>query len=647
MKKQRHWISLLIYFVLSAFLTACTKDFDEHYRSNSELEKNIVQVLEEDGRFSSFVEIIDELGLRETLGEAAIYTCLAPADEHVRAYLESRGYASAAEAPEEELLRYVNYHFINGMYYVYDLEKRYLNVSTELAQTRATYYKTRITSSRPGKSIRIFTSPFFDKQQDDYRGLYQAEGTGFMVESARISESDHDIDANNGVIHVLEDPLVVLPRTDEALAADPETSIFSQWLEKHVQYTLGEKDEFGWVDTTLYKSYTIGRNLADENRLSTLLVPTNEAVLAYFEPYMEEDLYNTIDSLPQRVMYSLLRSSVIDDIWFKGDLERNDPEWRAFSLARIPRIEDVSPLISGSVPASNSVIYKVNKLIESPEMHSVEGGVYMKSREYSQWYWMFESTDLEAGLTDPLNYQHGPKTVLLQPDEFWGFPLAEDMNKEDLERRLEACRTGIINLDVRTEDGFRKRYYPTEFGYILYDDGRFYDYTGNSVSLLSGESVWERSNGTIYEIDGFLNPLDKTDTTLTVYSLMRNDPELSVFTQACVRAGLATELNLTGFFTYTVLAPTDEALMNAGVDPGELSETELLAFVNTYIIPNRYIFSDGVFNGQIPDKNGAYVTVSGAWDGFAVTGASGNTVTPVTPDIQGSNGMIHKVGQVL
>src|SRR3546814_7237474 len=82
----------------------------------------------------------------------------------------------------------------------------------------------------------------------------------------------------------------------------PETSIYSHWVEKHVQYTLGEKDEYGWVDTTLYKGYSFGRNLADEDVRSTLLVPTDEAILSYFEPYMEELLFNTIDSLPKRVM---------------------------------------------------------------------------------------------------------------------------------------------------------------------------------------------------------------------------------------------------------------------------------------------------------------------------------------------------------
>src|SRR5690606_5873496 len=97
-----------------------------------------------------------------------------------------------------------------------------------------------------------------------------------------------------------------------------------------------------------------------------------------------------------------------------------------------------------------------------------------------------------------------PKTVLVQPDDTWGFPLASDMLLEDREFRFQQCRSGIFNIDVREDGGFRKRYYPTDFGYVLYDDGRFYDHTGHSVTLLTSDPVYERGNGAIYEIDGFL-----------------------------------------------------------------------------------------------------------------------------------------------
>jgi hypothetical protein len=259
---------------------------------------------------------------------------------------------------------------------------------------------------------------------------------------------------------------------------------------------------------------------------------------------------------------------------------------------------------------------------------------------------MFLHTNLATGLTDGLYYQHSPRTLLVQSDEVWGSPLAEDMEDEDLELRYEQCRTGMLNIDVRKDGGFRKRYYPTEYGYILYDNKKFFDYTGHSVSLIRTEPAWERSNGAIYEIGGFLTPLDKLDATKSVFALISNDPEYSLFKKACTKSGVSTELNLTGFFTYTVFVPTNEAITGAGISVDTMTPAASLEFVNRHIVLNRLIFTDGVFTGNVPDKNGNYMMVGGEWDSFSVTSASGINVSPVTPNKQGCNGVIHKVNQV-
>src|SRR5690606_12123311 len=182
MKKRRHWVALPYGLLLAVTIVAWSKNFDEHYYPSTLLEDNIIEVLEKDGRFSSFVGIIDTLGLRTTLGAAAIYTCLAPTDEHVQAYVQESGYSSLAEVPRQQLEQYVNYHFINGMYHVYDLEKRYREANSELDQTRATVFKTRASDKIPGKFIRIFVPAFFTRQQSDYNDLYPSGGNDLMIE---------------------------------------------------------------------------------------------------------------------------------------------------------------------------------------------------------------------------------------------------------------------------------------------------------------------------------------------------------------------------------------------------------------------------------------------------------------------------------
>ena len=273
--------SMVLGALVCGILWGCSKNIQDYYNPKSSLDKNIIEVLEEDGRFSSFVEIIDRLNLRGTLGEAAIYTCLAPLDEHVSAYFSELDYAAIDAVPEEELRKFVNYHFINGMYYRYDIEQRYATATTAIGRSRATLYRSRTEGNIPGKSVRFFTPHFFDIQAEDYVNFFGESSAGFRVEGALISDTDHDIGAGNGVIHVLETPLSVLPRTDIALANDPETTLFSSWQEKHAAFVLGEKDEFGWVDTTLYNTYDVGRNLEDEEIQSTLLVHPKDAIMTY------------------------------------------------------------------------------------------------------------------------------------------------------------------------------------------------------------------------------------------------------------------------------------------------------------------------------------------------------------------------------
>ncbi len=624
-------------------IVSCSSDFEEHYNPEQQIDRNIIDILNADVQFSNFVEMIDKLELRKTLGEAAIYTCLAPKNEHVQKFFEKNGYSSIDDVPELVLRQYVNYHFISGMYYKYDIEKNYKDAGNGLNPTKATFYKTRSEGKLPGKSVRIFTSAFFEQQGNDYTTMYDAEGDGFMIETVPVSDDEYDIDASNGVIHVLSSPLDVLPRTDEALLSDTQTSLFSKWIEDRVTYTLGEKDEFGWVDTTKYKSYTFGRNLASESVLSTLFVPTNDAIQEYFEPYMA-DLYNTLDSIPENVITEIIKSSILSDTWYKSDIVRNNPELRTNTYPLT--IIDIPSHIVGSVLASNSVIYKLDKMIEPPKLHSVEGGIYMKFATYSQWGWMFSHTTLESGLTDGLYYQHGAKTLLVQPDEIWGAPLAEDLGTEELELRYEECRTGILNYNVMVDGGFQKRFYPTEYGYVLYDDHKFYDYTGKSVSLLSDNPTWERTNGAIFEIDGFFTPLQKTDLTRTVYALIQDNPDCSQFAAACEKAGIVSELNLTGFFTYTIFTPTNVAMQNAGINVEEMDTTALIEFVKRHIVANRYIFTDGVFTGNVQNKNGEYLTINGAWDDFSVTSPSGNVIVPDSVNAQGSNGVVHTINQI-
>jgi len=629
-------------------LCACNKTFDTYYDPESTLGNNILEVLEEKGEFKLFISLIDRANLRKSLSESAIYTCLAPKDEFLNAYfLDELNYNSLDQVPITEVRAYINYHFINGMYYTYDLEKRYTSTENLINKSRVTNYKTRSEGKNIGKNIRIFSPSFFTIQGEDFEFNYQKKGDkSFYIEGVKISTSQCDIGARNGVIHILDSPLFPSLRTDLAISKDPDLSIFSSWIERHSLYVLGEVDEQGNVDTTLYKNFSFGRNLADENTLSTLFAPTDDAIKKYFEPYMDL-IDNTLDSVPKHVMYSLIRSSVHANLWYHSDLVRNQPQWNALTgyiLFGNPVLES----IIGTTPASNSFIYKTNRVMESPEMSSVRSGIMMKYKIYNQWYWMMTNKGLGAGIVDVLFYQHSPKTLLVQSDEIWGSPFAQDMDQIQLEKRLKECRAGIFHFNVLTDGGFKKRFYPTDEGYILFDDNKFFDHTGHSVNLITRSPVWEKPTGSIYEIDGFLNPLDRLDINNTVWKKIQSNSNLSSFKAIVDKALMAGELQLTGFFTYSVFAPSNAALSAAGISPSSLTAEAAKNLINRHIVTNRHLFTDGVFTGQLTNKKGEYLTFSGAWNTFSIQ-FQNNVAYPIpsSSNVQGSNGVLHVINKVL
>ena len=109
---------------------------------------------------------------------------------------------------------------------------------------------------------------------------------------------------------------------------------------------------------------------------------------------------------------------------------------------------------------------------------------------------------------------------------------------------------------------------------------------------------------------------------------------------------MAAQLKLTGFFTYSVFAPVNSVITEAGINVNTMPVEELRYFLQTYIIPNRYIFSDGDFKGQITNSNGNRLTISGSWETFSVSNELGSTIQPVVANLQASNGVLHKINSL-
>lgn len=648
----------LLFLLLALY--SCREEFNDHYDSkgNTTIDKNIVEVLREKPEFSLFVKAIDHLDLAVTLGKAGIYTCLAPRNEDVEKFLAEKNAGSIEAIAEGDLREWVNYHFISGMMYYYDFDKKFQKASKEgLDYPSQTMYKTREESKYPGKYIQVYTPTYFAERASDYKYLYGKDGNDFMVNDVRISDTERDIDAANGVIHVLEAPLSVPLRADKALMADPELSILSKWSEGFALYRIVGEDDFGKIDTTKIKYYDYGAPLATETAPFTMFAPTDEAIMEFFGPYLG-NFENDIQKVPVQLQVYILNalSSGYNVgarvFWGMKDITRNWPYFITSSFVYTRLANDIEPNYIGCTPSSNGVIYKVKKMILPPVLDAVEGGIYMHQATYKHWGTMVNY--LSTG-TDILTYQHGPKTMLVQPDQYWDKPMDDyttDYRRDTLRYILGA---GMINENVKE---FTHRYYSTSYGSILYEDGGFIDYTGKKVNVVSNGPTWDGSNGSIFEIDGFLNPITPLFDTLDIYTFRINEmnrpdaeKKYTQFATACeLVPGLISQLKQGGYFNYTVFAPTNDAINDANIDIAHMTEEELTTFVKRQIVSAK-VFTDGSFsNGNITFQNLLKETVrfSGSWEGFQVTDPSGNyiSINPGEANQQANNGVLHGISTV-
>ena len=653
-------IIILYLAVCSLIISGCQQEFDKHFESQEGASANesIVSVLRRDTTLSLFVDAIDRLDFDRSLSKSGIFTCFAPTNEDTRKFLNDHGATSMDAIDEGLLIEWVNYHFIIGLYYKYDFNKQLRSVTDDLSISyfRKSIFPTRGEERYPSKFIRVFSSDFFLNRAEDYKKISGQEITGntFAVNDVFISER-YDIKTSNGVIHVLESPLNIAPRADIAIASDPELSIINSWLDNYIAYDLKGIDEAtGIFDTTKIKKYTFGADIAKEANKYTFIAPTNEAMEKFFGPYMEENFDNNWDTIPMKIKDMVVKALFAPDHWGMSDITRGykpPTYFKSVSNVYLRLANDVEPYYESSVASSNAIIYKVNTMPTPPLLNSVEGGIHLNPKRYSQWAKMLGKLSI---LTEHLLYAHPIRTLLVQPDSVW-IKLVDDYTAAEKDSLGWSISTGIIDLEVYNGE-FEYRYYSTSYGSILYKDGVFTDYLENEMKLLCKDEKFRGTNGAIYEVEGFLEPLSYRDTSKTVYKYRIRDRynadstmTYSLFNTALEITGLSELLNEVGSFTFTIFAPTDQAFKDAGLEDLNLITTEELTMILKRHIIQRKIFTDGVYKGQIVNLNNELFDISGAWDNFKVTTEGGVSLKFVNGEMnqQGNNGVLHAVSNLL
>ncbi|MBU2649393.1 MAG: fasciclin domain-containing protein, partial [Bacteroidetes bacterium] len=175
---------------------------------------------------------------------------------------------------------------------------------------------------------------------------------------------------------------------------------------------------------------------------------------------------------------------------------------------------------------------------------------------------------------------------------------------------------------------------------------------GNSVQLYVNVSKGVVLNGNtnvtaadVMASNGVIHVIDRVLLPPTVVDLAISNTTFSILVEAVVKAGLVDALNAPGPFT--VFAPTNDAFQALfsvlGVSGIADLTAEQLTPILLYHVANGNVRSDMVSTGVIPSLNGANINVEVGSMGVVLNGSA----KVIAVDVQGANGVIHVIDQVI
>jgi transforming growth factor-beta-induced protein len=211
----------------------------------------------------------------------------------------------------------------------------------------------------------------------------------------------------------------------------------------------------------------------------------------------------------------------------------------------------------------------------------------------------------------------------------------EDLSAEALKPILLYHVLGESMPSTMITDGYYSSLSPSQGSTVS-----MYISTGDGVSINSAASVTsadiQASNGYIHAIDAVILPPTAVDIAI-------NNSNFSYLVEAVVKAGLVEILSAPG--PYTIFAPTNEAFeqlfAELGVSGIEDIPAESLIPILQYHVVSGNILSSDLIEGPVATLNGDVVFKLA--DSVTINDSS----EVIATDIQGTNGVIHVIDQVL
>ncbi|NBC87458.1 MAG: hypothetical protein GVY25_14825 [Bacteroidetes bacterium] len=439
---------------------------------------------------------------------------------------------------------------------------------------------------------------------------FSVSNGGVQVNGANVTTAD--LQASNGVVHVIDGVLLETVTTTERALLTPQLS------------TLTDAVVAAGLDDDL-----------NGDGPFTVFAPVDAA----FGDIDASELTADSDLLNKILTYHVVGGSAIEagDISDGQTVETLQGGDLTFSVdggtVRVNGIE----VTTANIQTSNGVVHLIDSVL-------LEAATTTERAVLTPQLSTLTDAVVAAGLDDDLNGD-GPFTVFAPVDAAFGDIDAGELTADsDLLSKVltyhvvagSAIEAGDIS-DGQTAETLQG-------GDLSFSvDGGTVRVNGIPVTTADIQT----SNGVVHLIDGVLLEA----TTVTERAILT--PTFSTLADLVVQAGLDDDLNGSGPFT--VLAPTNQAFLdaldandNGQIDGNEVpSQSQLESILTYHVIAGSAVESSAISDGQsVETLEGSDVTF-GVSGGTITVNPSAENATVAAPDVQVSNGIIHGIDTVL
>jgi transforming growth factor-beta-induced protein len=598
LKKQFNRITKLMLslsmIVALLFVTSCKDDDDPV----SQPTNNIMQIVDATPGVSTLKAAIDAASLRATLSGNGPFTVFAPTnaafeavDPDVLAYLL---------ATPSELTKVLTYHVVSGKV-----------LSTDLSSSS-------VNTLNAGQQIAVDLS------------------SGVKINGASVVTAD--VEATNGVIHVIDEVLIpanldltgMIPSIAEAAIATSDLSILVSILSLN-----------GLSDVLAAAS--------NDDAELTVFAPTNTA----FQAVLSALGLSSINEIPESVLLDIVKYHIVGAVAKSTDLtattyETLNGESVTIDLSSGVKV-DGATVVTPDIEVSNGVVHIIDAVL-LPSLYKSALGTIVEVPLFRKEYSTLTAALVKAELVETL-LTDGPFTVFAPNNaafEAAGITSLEGLSKEALTPILLYHVVGgkVLSGDLPADGivttlntgGFDKFF--LSLGESVYINGS---------TMITAVDI-EKSNGAIHTINRTLMPPSQTVVEIAVaLSSAAEGAEfttlVALLTDPNQSAVLAAISDANGSFT--VFAPTDAAFSAISSVTATLSDAQISDVLKYHVVAGR-IYSTDLADGAVAGTvNGQSIEVDITNDGVFIKDSSDTPAKVILVNVNGTNGVIHVVDKVL